>query len=119
MVHLTFLVGQLACSVTGSGINYCRRHDFQITGFAGFVQEEVDQRALQLRTFSFINRETGSCYLYAQVEIYQIIFFCQFPVRQCIFGEFGFHTAHFLYYIIFSTYTFGYFIIRYIRNGIE
>ena len=34
--------------------------------------------------------ETGSCYLYAQVEIYQIIFFCQFPVRQCIFGEFGF-----------------------------
>ena len=65
MVHLSFLIGQLACSVTGSCIYHCRRHDFQIASLAGFVQEEVDQCALQLCTFSFVNRESGSCDLYA------------------------------------------------------
>ena len=69
MIHLSFFVGKLSCAITGSGIDYCRRHDFCVSGFACFVQEEVDQGTLQLGTFSFVYREACTCNLYTKIEI--------------------------------------------------
>ena len=119
MVHLSFFVRKLSCAVTGSGVDHCRWHDFNISGFACFIQEEVDKGTLKLCTFSFVYRKTCSCDFNTQVEVYQIIFFCQFPVGKCSFGTFGFHSSHFLDDIVFGTYTFGYTVIRNIRNRIE
>ena len=82
MIHLSFLVRQLACSITAGSVYYCRRHNLLVTGLAGFRQEKVDQGALQLGTFPAIYGETGSGNLYTQIEIYQVIFLGQFPVRE-------------------------------------
>ena len=119
MIHLPFLVRQLARTITGSSIHNCRRHDFRITGFTGFIQEEVNQRTLQLRTLSLVNRETGTCDLHSQVKIDQVIFLCQFPMGQCVFRQFRFHTAHLFNLIIVSSHTFGHFVVRNIRDCIE
>ena len=57
MIHLALFVWQLPCSVTGSGIYHCWRHDFRVSRIACFVQEEVDKRALQPCPFAFIDGE--------------------------------------------------------------
>ena len=119
MIHLSFLVRQLARTITGSSIHNCRRHNFRITGFTGFIQEEVNQRTLQLCTLSFVNRKTGTCDLHTQVKIDQVIFLCQFPMRQCVFRQFSFHTAHLFHLIVVSSHTFRNFIVRNIRDCIE
>ena len=82
MVHLALLVRQLPRTVTAGRIHNRRRHNLLVTGLAGFRQEKVDQGALQLGTFSAIYGETGSGNLYTQIEIYQVIFLGQFPVRE-------------------------------------
>ena len=99
MVHLTFFIGQLACSVTGSSIDHCRRHYFRIARLACLVQEEVDECALQLCAFAFVYGEAGTGNLDTQVKVYQVVFLGQFPVWKRIFGKFGFHTAHFFHHI--------------------
>ncbi len=81
MVHLSFFIRQLACAVPGSLVNDCRRHDFQITGIACLVQEEIDQCPLQTGTLANINRETCTRNLYTQVEVDQIVLLRQLPVR--------------------------------------
>lgn len=95
MIHLTLFVGQLACSVTGSAIDHCRRHYFRIARFACLVQEEVDERTLELCAFSFIYRKARTRDFNTQVKVYQVVFLGQFPVWKRIFGKLGFHTAHF------------------------
>ena len=119
MVHLSFLIRKLTGTEAGSGIYHGRRHDFHITGFACLIQEEVYQSTLQLSALSFINRKTGTCNLHTQVEVYQIIFFSQFPMRQCVLRQFCFHTTHFFYHIVLSGNAFGHFIVRHIRNCIK
>ena len=119
MIHLTLFVGQLACSVTGSGIDHCRRHYFRIARFACLVQEEVDERTLELCAFSFIYRKARTRDFNTQVKVYQIVFLGQFPVWKRIFGKFGFHAAHFFNHIVVGAYTFGYAVVRNIGNCIE
>ena len=119
MIHLSFFVRKLSCAIAGSSVNYCRWHDFSISGFACFVQEEVDKSALKLCAFTFIYGETCTCDSYTQVEVYLIIFLSQFPVGECIFRKFSFHTSHFFHYVIFSAYTFGYTVVRNVGDGIK
>ena len=119
MIHLTFFIRKLSCSISGSCIYYCRRHDFHIARLTCFVQEEIDESTLQLCTFTFINREASSGDFYTEIEIDEVIFFCQFPMRKSIFGKLSLHTAYFFHYIIFGSYTFGNFIIGHIRNRIQ
>ena len=70
MIHLSFFVRKLSGAIAGSGVDYCRRHDFGISGFACFIQEEVDKGALKLCSFTFVYRETRTCDFYTQVEVY-------------------------------------------------
>ncbi len=119
MIHLTFFVGQLACAIARGGIDHRRRHNFYVSGFAGFVEEEVDERALQLCAFAFVDGESGTCDLHSEVEVDQVVFLSQLPVRQCVGRKFGFHASHFLYYVVVGAYAFGHFVIRNVRDGIE
>ena len=119
MIHLTFFVGQLACTVTGSGINHRRRHYLGIAGFACFVQEEVDKRALKLCAFAFVHGKTCACNLNAQVKVYQVVLLGQFPMGERVFGKFGLHAAHFLYHVVVGAYAFGYAVVRNIGDCIQ
>ncbi len=119
MVHLSFFIGKLPRTIAGSSVHHCRRHNFRIARFACFVQEEVDEGALQLCAFTFIYRESRACNLNAQVEINQVIFLGQFPVGQGIFGKFGFHASHFLHHIVVGAYAFGHAIVGNVGNGVK
>ena len=75
MIHLTFLIRQLTCPVAGSSIDNDWRHYLRIAGFARLVEEEVDECALQARSLSDVDGETGTGDLNAEIEVYQVIFF--------------------------------------------
>ena len=119
MIHLPFLVRQLSRAVAGSGVHHCGRHYFRIAGFACFVQEEVDECALQLCAFAFVYGEAGTGNLDTQVKVYQVIFLGQFPVGQGVFGQLGFHTTYFLYYIVVGTYAFRHAVVGNVGDGIK
>ena len=119
MVHLTLLVGQLARAVAGSGVHHGRRHNLRVARFACFVQEEVDEGALQLCAFALIDGEAGTGNLHAQVEVYQVILLGKFPVGQGIFGQFGFHAAHLLHYVVVGTHAFGHAVVGHVGDGVE
>ena len=96
IVHLGLLVRKLACTETGSGIDYHRRLDFLVSGRCIAIEEIVDESSLKLRSLSFIYRESSACNLDSEVKIYDIIFLRKLPVRKGIFGEIRLRTA-FLY----------------------
>ena len=89
VVHLALLVGQLSCAVTRCGVNYGRRHDLSVTGLVSLGQEEIDECALQLCTFSYIYGESCACYLYTQVKVNQVVLLGQFPMRNLGVGVLG------------------------------
>ena len=119
MIHLSLLIRKLSRTITGSRVHHRRRHDLQVTGITSLIQEEVDQRTLQTSALSFIDRETCSRDLNTQIEINQIIFLRQFPVRKSVLRKFRFHTSHFLNYIVLGTNTFGHTVVGNIGNGIQ
>ena len=119
MIHLSLLIRKLPRTITGSRVHHRRRHDLQVTGVTSLIQEEVDQRTLQTSALSFIDRETCSRDLNTQIEINQIIFLRQFPVRKSVLRKFRFHTSHFLYHIVLGGDTLGHLIVRYVRDRIK
>ena len=94
MVHLAFLVGKLACAESGSGVDHHGRLDLLVAGRGVEVEEEVDQRALQLGSLALVDRETGAGDLDAQVEVDDVVFLGEFPVREGAFGQFHLGAAH-------------------------
>ena len=82
MVHLSFFIRQLTCAVAGSSIDNCRWHQFGVTALAGFVEEEVDECALQTCALADINGESSTGNLHTQVEVDEVVFLCQFPMGQ-------------------------------------
>ena len=79
VVHLAFLVRQLASAIARCGVDHRRRHNLCVAALRGLGQEEVDECALQLCTFTYINRETSSRNLHAQVEVDEVVLLSQFP----------------------------------------
>ena len=119
MIHLPFLVGELTGAIARSGVHHRRRHDFRIAGIACLVEEEVNQRALQAGTPSFVNREACARYLHTQVEVYQVVFLSQLPVRQGILRQLSLHAAHLFHHIVCGSCALRHFFIRDIGDGIE
>ena len=108
VVHLAFLVGQLAGTKTGSGVHHHRRLHFLVAGCGVAVQEVVDEGALQLGAFAFIYRETGTGNLHAQVEVDDVVLLGQFPVGKCVLGEVHLGAAHLHHQVVLGTLTLGY-----------
>ncbi len=80
VVHLTFLVGQLAGTVAGSGVHHGGGHQFGIAGFPCLIEEEIDKSALQTGALADVYRKTGTGDFHTEVEVYQIVFFGKLPV---------------------------------------
>ena len=132
VVHLTFFVRQLTCAITRGCVNHRWRHDFSITGLVGFSKEEVDEGTLELCALADINRKACASDLHTKVKVNEVVFLGKFPVGKLgvaivwnsipiadsiirlAFTQRGLH-----HYIIFSTGTFWYFVIRNIGNRAE
>ena len=84
MIHLSFLVGQLSCTITGSLVYHRWWHDLCIASLVSLCQEEIDEGSLQLGTLTDIHRETGTGNLHTQVEVNKIVLLSKFPVGQGI-----------------------------------
>ena len=119
MIHLTFLVGQLTGAVSRCFVDNSRGHDLKIAGFAGFVEEEVDECALQTCAQSFINGETCAGNLDAEIKINEIILFGQLPVRQRIDGKRRFLSAGFHNDVVFCAKTLGNEFVGHVGNRVE
>ena len=89
MVHLPFLVGQLARAEARGFVDHDRRFHFEVAGPGVAVEEIVDQRTLQTGSLAFVDGESGAREFHAQVEVDDVVFACQFPMGQRVFGQLG------------------------------
>ena len=80
VVHLALLVGQLAGGEGASGVHHVRRNDLAVSGGRGAVQEEGDERPLQLGALPAIHREPGPGDLHAEVHVQEAVFLAQLPM---------------------------------------
>ena len=133
MIHLTLLVGQLACAVARSGIHHRGRHDFRVARLAGLVEEEVDECALQTGSIADIYGESCTGNLHAQVEVDEVVFLGQFPVGQGILDvQVGVHVpvAHGValtafaqvrlhHVVVLGARALGHFVVGYVGDGAE
>ena len=110
MVHLALLVGELSGAITRSGIDHIGGLHFEITGFAGAVEEEADEGSLQAGTFTFINGESGSGDFHAQFKVDEVVFAGQFPVGQSIGRQIGHDSARTLHDVVFGRASLGHHI---------
>ena len=104
VVHLPFLVGQLSCSVSRCGIDYRWRHYLCVSCLPRLVEEEVDERSLQLRSLAYLDGESCSCDFHAEVEVYEVVFLGEFPVwelRVAVLGD-GVPVAHCVAFLAFA-----------------
>lgn len=119
VVHLSFFVGKLACAVAGGGVDYCGGDDFCVAALLGFVEEEVDEGALESGALAFVDGEAGACDFYAEVEVDEVVFFGEFPVGTGVFGE-GFDVAAFFdYEVVVGCAAFGYFVVGDVGDVVE
>ena len=92
VIHLTFLVGQLACAIARCSVNYRRRHYLRVATLAGFVEEEVNECALQTSTFTDVDGETGTRNLHSEVKVDEVVFLGQLPMGKGIVNtQLGIH----------------------------
>ena len=89
VVHLSLFVRQLAGAVGGILVHHIGRLDFHETGGCGLVEEEVDEGALQTGAFAFIDGEAGAGDLGAELEVDDVVFLHEFPVRECALRQVG------------------------------
>ena len=85
VVHLPFLVGQLARAEARGFVDHDRRFHFEVAGPGVAVEEIVDQRTLQTGSLAFVDGESCARELDAQVEVDDVVFARQFPVGQRVF----------------------------------
>ena len=100
MVHLSLLVGELSGAVARGLVDDVRGLYLQVAGLRSTVQEELNQGALQLGAFADVDGEACAGNLYAKVEVNQVVFFCEFPVRQRVFAEVGHRSACLFDYVV-------------------
>ena len=94
MVHLPLLVRKLACAVCGCRVHHHRRFDLPVACGNVLVEEEIDESPLQFRSLALVNRETGSGYLYAEVEVDDVIFPAKLPMWKRSFRKYRLGAAH-------------------------
>ena len=105
MVHLAFLVGKLAGAEARILVDHHRRLHFLVAGCSVIVEEEVDERALEFRSLVLIDGETGSGDLHAEVEVYDVVFLCEFPVRKRVLREDDLGAAHLDHLVVLGALT--------------
>ena len=104
---MSFLVGELACAVSGGLVDYERRFDFEISGFACAVEEELYEGALEASAFAQVYGKSGAGDFDSEVKVYDIVFLGQFPVRKSVFGQVGHRASGFFDNVVGGACTFG------------
>ena len=94
VVHLAFLVGKLAGTEAGGGIDHHRRLHLLVARGGVAVQEEVDEGALELGSLALVHRETGAGDLHTEVKVDDIVLAGELPVREGVLREDGLLAAH-------------------------
>ncbi len=89
VVHLAFLVRQLAGGEGAFRVHHVRWNDLPVARFDRLVQEESDQGALQLGPLSAIDRKARAGHLHTEVHVQDAVFLAKFPMRFGIRAEFG------------------------------
>ena len=82
MVHLSLLVGQLSRAESRRLVDHHGRFNLLVARAGVVVEEVVDQRTLQAGALALVNGKSRSGEFYAQVEIDDVVFLGQLPVRQ-------------------------------------
>ena len=116
MVHLSFLVGQLARAVARVLVDDVGRLNLGIAGLASLVEEELDEGALQACSLANIYRETGAGNLHTQVKVDEVVFLCQIPVGHSALGQLRHLATGALHDVVLGGATLGYASIRHIRH---
>src|SRR5690606_36389955 len=80
-IHLSLLVRQLACTITGGFVHHVWRINFFISCFHVPVQKELNQSALKTCSFAQIYRKTCTSDLISEFKSNQVVFLGQFPMR--------------------------------------
>ena len=83
MIHLSFLIRKLTCSISTGFVNYNWGLNFTIAGCMCLVEEKINQCTLDLCAFPFVNRKSRAADFNAEIEIYDVIFLNQLPMWQC------------------------------------
>ena len=116
VVHLSLLVGQLSGTESRSLVYHDRGLYFEVSCTGVVFEEEVDQGTLQTGTLAFVDGESRSGQFDAQVEIDQIVFAGQFPMRKGIVGERTMILHQLDYQVVFGCLAFGNDIGREVRQ---
>ena len=119
MIHLSFFVRKLSSAIARCCIYNRWRHNLRITCCASFIKEEINQGTLQTSALTYIYWETGTRNFNTEVEVYEVVFLCQFPVRQRVLREHSVVSACFDNEIVFCTISFRNDVVWNIRNGIK
>ena len=82
VVHLSLLVGQLSRAESRRLVDHHGRFNLLVARAGVVVEEVVDQRTLQAGSLALVNGKSRSGEFYAQVEIDDVVFLGQLPVRQ-------------------------------------
>ena len=115
-IHLGLLVGELPCAVTRSLVDHVGRLHLEITGLRGLVEEELDQRALELGSLAEIYREAGTGDLDAELEVDQVVLFGQFPMGKGVGRQVGHRAAGLLDHIVGGSLAFGHHVAGHVGH---
>ena len=100
VIHLSLLVGKLACAVARCLVNHKRRLHFQIAALASLVEEESLESTLQTCHLADVYGESGSGDFHAEVEIDEVELLAEVPVAERVFGKVGDYTTLFHHHIV-------------------
>ena len=107
MVHLALLIRQLTRAVTGCLVDNVRRLYLKITGFAGLIEEESLQSALEAGHLTHIDREAGARDLHSHIEVYKAELLEQIPMAQRVLTKIWHRTTFLDDDVVVGILTFG------------
>ena len=90
MVHLAFLVRELARATTGVAVDEVRGDEFFISGGTGPVEDELDEGTLELGALAPVHGEACSGDFHAGLEVDETVLIGQFPMRLGRIAQIGF-----------------------------
>ena len=107
VIHLAFLVGKLAGTEARCGIDHHRRLDLFVSVGGVDIEEEIDECPLELGSLALVDGESGSGNLHSEVEVDDIVFLAELPVRKGVLRKLDFRTAHLDDEIVLGALSFG------------
>ena len=117
LIHLSLLIRKLTGTVTRSLVHNVRRLYLKVATLASFIKEERLKSTLQASHLAYIDRETGTCNLNAQIKVDKIELFAKIPVAHSVLREIRHFTTFLNDNIVACVLAFRNIIVRDVRNS--